>query len=253
MLRDRPHPDLDEEIILFGRDLAEKYPDDQAFEMVGLGPLLAHQKEPNEDILKAIELNRRKPFRKLMERMLLEHCEIAHIREAIYYKFNIVTTDDAIEHYRQLFWDNDLLNAYDFAKHYEKVGPRNRPKPPPASGKWRAKYVAYVEGAPVDIDLDEAVTDIFTHSFFRAKELSKLGMVGDAGVDRCHKMALASFKALKESSRPGARGHTEMPDSFKVELYYPDQVSVEPGGLEGYDPVADSGYDASDEEEDDDE
>jgi hypothetical protein len=248
---DRPHPDLDEPIILFAKELAEKYPEREAFEVVGLGDLLDHDKEPNEDIEKAIELHGRKPFRKTIERMLLEHCEFALIREAVYYKFRVASTEDAMEWYRKLFWDNELLDAYDFAKHYERVGAKRRPKPPPVAGQWRAKYVAYMEGAPVDINLESAVEDIFIHSFFRAKELAQLGMVGDQGVAQCHKTALASFKALKEASRPSGRGQTEMPDAFKVELYYPDQVSMEPGGLEGYDPVADSGYDRKEEPDED--
>lgn len=252
VLKEWPHPDLDEEIILFGRELTGRYQDSERhpYEIVGLTSLLDHEEELNEDIAQAIELNKRAPFRKMLERMLLERCEIDHIREALFFKFGITTTDEAVDHYRMLFWDNELLNAYDFAKHYEKTGPSNRPKPPPANGKWRSRYVAFKEGADIDLDLDEAMKEIFIHSFFRAKELSKLGMKGDSNVLKYHKSALSAYRAIKEQSRPGARGTIEMPDSFKVELYHPDRVAMEPGALDGYDPVTDSGYDKEEPEED---
>lgn len=242
----REHDQLNEKFRGLSRRLFEDHEQKtDAFEAVGLLDLLQHEfdqrkgKDGSEDVERALELKDQGRICQVVEDMLSEHCDPEWIQDAVYNKFKESLSQETIEHYKDLFWDVDFLNAYEFAEYWLEQGGRDRPDPPPVQGAHRPEYVAYQHGVEVDINPEDMLKDVMTQAYFRSKELTRFGMAADDEVLKYQKNFMSAFKVLKDKNGDQSG---ELPKVFQREIVYASGTAAEPDELEGYDPEEDSGY-----------
>ncbi|MFB6373593.1 MAG: hypothetical protein ABEN55_10860 [Bradymonadaceae bacterium] len=239
----REHEDIDERYRKLARFLSDRH-DEQLdqFEEIGLRPLLEHSKDGRDDIAEALDIRDTLPIKKVVRRMLLEHCDPEWIQDALYHKFKTNVSLDGIEAYQTFWWDTETLQAYDMAEYYHGRS-QSRPDPPPVPGDMRDQYVAYNEGASVNLNPAEAVEDVLVHAYFRSKELAQFGIAGDDEVRKYQKNVLAAFRALEEHNEDS--GPTEgLPSEIEHKVVYPDgDTAASMEDLGNYDPGRDAGHD----------
>jgi hypothetical protein len=110
------------------------------------------------------------------ERLLLDHVQPEHVATIIGLKFGCKMSKQAIEYFRDGFWDTALLTHVDFNEYF-RLGARTKPAPPPeaVSLVTRPQYAAWKQGLqPTDEELspETMVREVQVDAFMRFKELS---------------------------------------------------------------------------------
>lgn len=236
----RDHEDIDEGYRKLARYLKDTCGSKlEMFESVNLKPLLKHEKEGREDIEEAQTIRDRPPLEATIKEMMLEHCGLELIQEAVYHKFKTNISTEGLEAFKTYWWDIDKLDAYDFASYYHESTDQERPTPPSQlPGPMRSKYLAYKNGADIELDGKEVVSNIMADAYFRAKELERYGMATDDEVRKYQKNALAAFRSIQEHTE--GSGETDgLPEEIRHEVVYPDKTAASVESLDNYDPSPD--------------
>ena len=114
--------------------------------------------------------------RTCIERLLLDRVYPEYVATIASLKFGRKMTMQAVEFFRDGFWDTSLLTTVDFAEYF-RLGAQTKPEPPPeaVSLATRPQYAAWKQGLqPSDEELspEVMVREIQVDAFMRFKELS---------------------------------------------------------------------------------
>lgn len=114
--------------------------------------------------------------RTCVERLLLDRVHAQHVATIIGAKFATTICAQAIDYFRDGFWDTIALTAVDFGEYFH-LGGQKKPTPPPASVSLatRGAYAAWKQGLQPDDTLlspETMVREIQVDAFMRFKEAS---------------------------------------------------------------------------------
>lgn len=114
--------------------------------------------------------------RGVAEKMLLDRVDTRVVASVIGYKFDTRVTVEAVNMFRDGFWDTINLGPVDFATYFHAAGQR-KPDPPPSLVPLtqRPQYSGWSQGfvpTEEDLSVEEMIRNIAVDSYFRFKELS---------------------------------------------------------------------------------
>ncbi len=114
--------------------------------------------------------------RRVAERMLFDRVSAGVVAAVVGHKFDARVSVEAVEMFRDGFWDTITLSPVDFAEYFHLGGAR-KPDPPPTRVplSQRPSYTSWSEGlVPGDDELsvEDMIRNIAVDSYFQFKELS---------------------------------------------------------------------------------
>jgi len=239
----RDKPGIDDEVLVYAKHLKKTHTDKKIapFEAIDAVRMLKHERDPQPEIARALELRDETPIEQCIRRLLLEQCGLELIREAVYHKFKAPLEIDTLTVFRDFFWDTQTLNAYEIAQSFAAEG-HQLPDPPPVNGRWRAGYRAFEAGVQDDdFDMDAAMERMFQRSFYRSEELAQYHGAADDRVMKFQRNAIKLYKSLHKAKqdRQDNNSEVDLPDEFEQPIEYPEQTAITIHDLDGYDPSED--------------
>lgn len=163
----------------------------------------------SEEAEEALELNKVKPVKSIIRRMLSERVPYSSIVEVLDYKFRIKTSEIVIDTFKKLFWDVDSLNTYEIAVFLNESG--DSEPPPPTINKYRSAYTEFKNGADVMLNPEDVLKHMLNRAFFRSEELFKSG--NDMLAIRAQRAAMDIAKNLRLFS--GKENEESLSDIFQ--------------------------------------
>jgi hypothetical protein len=162
--------------------------------------------------------------RSVAERMLLDRVDTKTVAAVLAHKFDVRVSVDAVEKFRDGFWDTVTLSPVDFAEYFH-IGGRRKPDPPPTRVplNQRPSYVSWSEGVVPDDDslsVEDMIRNIAVDSYFQFKELSSRPDVDS-------KRQALSFAGMVLKTAPTALRKTrknEAPPPLAPLLEYPQDT-----------------------------
>ena len=158
------------------------------------------------------------------ERLLLDHVQPAGVATIIGLKYGQPTMSaQAIEYFRDGFWDTALLTHVDFSAYFH-MGAQTKPEPPPeaVSLATRPQYAAWKQGLhPGDEELspETMVRELQVDAFMRFKELSSRANFRDAKLWAELVLKTASARRSLKEAKVGSGGDF----ALRPLLKYPEQ------------------------------
>lgn len=234
------HDDAGDDTWRFIRHLEETY-DAREARLDAINALDIYEAHRNNDgdLRRAFSLRHEHPIRQQLERMMIEGLDMTLIQEAVYDRFKESISLDAIRYYRDLFWDTERFNLYDFGDFYIEDDERRRPHPPSVKGPFREEYLAFQNGASLDdFDMDDAMERMFQRAFFRSEVLAE--MKADEKAQGWVRNATDIFRVLqKKRANEMNREIDELPEEFDYDIEYPDETAADAEELTHYEPAED--------------
>jgi hypothetical protein len=165
--------------------------------------------------------------REVAEKMLLDRVDTRVISSVLSYKFDARVTVEAVNMFRDGFWDTITLGPVDFAAYFHAAGQR-KPDPPPALVPFeqRRHYASWSNGhvpSEEDLSVEEMIRNIAVDSYFRFKELSSRKDV-DSQKQALNFAGMVLKTAPTAMRRAQARREDEIPPLLPLLTYPEDSV-----------------------------
>lgn len=162
--------------------------------------------------------------RAVAEKMLLDRVEPRVVAAVVGHKFNARVTVEAVDMFRNGFWDTVTLSPVDFAEYFH-LGGQRKPDPPPTRVplNQRPSYVSWSEGVVPDDDslsVEDMIRNIAVDSYFQFKELA-------SRQDTDSKRQALSFAGMVLKTAPTAMRKarkTDAPPPLAPLLEYPQDT-----------------------------
>ena len=147
----------------------------------------------SQEAEEAVDLNKIKPVRNIIRKLISERADVESIIEVLDFKFRIKTTPEILNTFKILFWDVDVVNTYEMAQFLHSL--EESEVAPPTLGRYRKSYTEFNQGVDVVLEPKEILRHMMNRAFFRSEELFKTG--NDMLAIRAQRAAMDIAKNLR--------------------------------------------------------